>query len=521
MRRILLALSILVFLRPTLSGQSTIHPLTTILEVEPVGSGIGLGAGVLGLGDINNDGKPDFAVSAGNIKKTFIYFGGQAVLDSAPDVIIKGGGPMARGDLNGDGRMDLVVATRETLLVYYGKTPSPIALDTVPDLIITGEGVTDGFANSFAVGDLDHDGFDDLAVAHSTFRGAGKVYVYLGRTNPSSMYDYSAVGDTLTSGYGWNIRVADVNGDGIADLAISSDDYTRGFQAIDIFYGRSGWTFSKDRYNQRLDSRKLGLNNLSWFNLVDVNGDGKADISFNWDRREYFLYGRSDSISTTPDLVLTNPDTNFYTGLYGPAVNIGDINYDGVRDFVLRGTQGGPAMCLIVYLGSSNRTPVPAAGRCRGFVDIGSAFQNVTDVGDVNGDGVNDFAACVPLNPLSSPQDGYFVVLSGDKTLTSVSEERTAAWNVERLSQNYPNPFNLQTNIQYTVPKRGAVVLIIYDSLGREVRRLVNEGKDPGTYTVVWGGNTVSGNVSSSGVYYYQLIVDGVTIGAKKLVLLK
>jgi len=60
MREILLSFSILIVLRTMLSAQSTIHPLTTILEVEPVGSGMVLGTGMLGLGDINNDGKTRF-----------------------------------------------------------------------------------------------------------------------------------------------------------------------------------------------------------------------------------------------------------------------------------------------------------------------------------------------------------------------------------------------------------------------------------------------------------------------------
>ena len=48
------------------------RPLPTVMEVEYVNSNYALGTGMLGLGDINNDGKPDFAVSAGNIGKTFM-----------------------------------------------------------------------------------------------------------------------------------------------------------------------------------------------------------------------------------------------------------------------------------------------------------------------------------------------------------------------------------------------------------------------------------------------------------------
>jgi endo-1,4-beta-xylanase len=75
------------------------------------------------------------------------------------------------------------------------------------------------------------------------------------------------------------------------------------------------------------------------------------------------------------------------------------------------------------------------------------------------------------------------------------------------LYQNYPNPFNPATVIRYAI--RGArgwglgtsyVRLVVFDLLGREVAVLVNELKQPGTYTVTWDAGGVA-----SGVYFYRL----------------
>lgn len=83
------------------------------------------------------------------------------------------------------------------------------------------------------------------------------------------------------------------------------------------------------------------------------------------------------------------------------------------------------------------------------------------------------------------------------------------------LDQNYPNPFNPKTVIEFRVGSREPVELKVCDVLGREVATLVNEVKQPGTYTVQWNAASVS-----SGVYYYR-IEAGDFVASKKLLLLK
>ncbi len=83
------------------------------------------------------------------------------------------------------------------------------------------------------------------------------------------------------------------------------------------------------------------------------------------------------------------------------------------------------------------------------------------------------------------------------------------------LAQNYPNPFNPSTTIKYELPNASMVRLSVYDILGREVSVLVNEVKQPGTYTVEWDASK-----QASGVYFCQCRA-GNFVDVKKLVLLK
>jgi membrane-bound inhibitor of C-type lysozyme len=88
------------------------------------------------------------------------------------------------------------------------------------------------------------------------------------------------------------------------------------------------------------------------------------------------------------------------------------------------------------------------------------------------------------------------------------------------LMQNYPNPFNPETIIDYQVPARGQVELVIYNMLGQKIRTLVNENKPAGTYNVLWNGKDDSGNRVATGIYIYQLRGTNALI-TKKMMLIK
>jgi len=83
------------------------------------------------------------------------------------------------------------------------------------------------------------------------------------------------------------------------------------------------------------------------------------------------------------------------------------------------------------------------------------------------------------------------------------------------LSQNYPNPFNPSTNIKFNVPFDGHVTLIVYDVLGNEVRRVLDNFLKAGAYNGGFDGSDLA-----SGVYYYRLAA-GEYSDVKKMTLIK
>lgn len=88
------------------------------------------------------------------------------------------------------------------------------------------------------------------------------------------------------------------------------------------------------------------------------------------------------------------------------------------------------------------------------------------------------------------------------------------------LEQNYPNPFNPETNIAYHIPKLSNIKLIVYDSIGREIRTLVNTTQLAGSYEVRWNGKDDFGNKVSSGIYFYSFKSDDFK-ATKRMLLIK
>jgi sugar lactone lactonase YvrE len=68
------------------------------------------------------------------------------------------------------------------------------------------------------------------------------------------------------------------------------------------------------------------------------------------------------------------------------------------------------------------------------------------------------------------------------------------------LYQNYPNPFNPSTTIEFDIPEKTNVKLIIYDILGREVETLIDKELEPGKYKI----NYTATNLPT-GIYFYTL----------------
>ncbi|MEJ2506843.1 MAG: T9SS type A sorting domain-containing protein, partial [Ignavibacteriaceae bacterium] len=127
-----------------------------------------------------------------------------------------------------------------------------------------------------------------------------------------------------------------------------------------------------------------------------------------------------------------------------------------------------------------------------------------------------------PLGVFAAQNNDATVVLVGwGKIFDKINESTTDVKNegkqpeTFKLFQNYPNPFNPTTRIQYSIASKQFVSLRVYDSLGKEVKILVNAERPAGTYEV----NFTSKDLPS-GTYFYK-IKAGDFVQTKKMILLR
>jgi hypothetical protein len=286
----------------------------------------------------------------------------------------------------------------------------------------------------------------------------------------------------------------------IQDMYMTSDsDYVYIRIVIDPSGTFSGqWTaYTNDPvFELQFDTHLESQQGLSWGNWWFLGGDYKINL---------------------PDIY--NPDNPKsetalwkFTGDYEGA----EESYDSV----------GTVMATV----NSNDNEIEVA-ISRSLLMAGSDIRPfIYSVGDENWDNEEYFPNDLPDE---GQQPAYvvnyqFVEATGAANFMVVPDPTAIGHNVGSstptnfvLHQNYPNPFNPSTNIAFALPVAQKVSVVVFDVLGRKVSTLVNnERLNAGTNVVTWNGTNETGNLVSSGIYFYEVRSDDFN-ATKKMVLMK
>jgi hypothetical protein len=126
--------------------------------------------------------------------------------------------------------------------------------------------------------------------------------------------------------------------------------------------------------------------------------------------------------------------------------------------------------------------------------------------------------------------DAAFTNVAMSASVMAATEDGTVAQAISEaiesvptqfvVAQNYPNPFNPSTSIQFGLPDPAHVAVTIYNMLGQQVARLLDQSMTAGYHQVRWEGTTDSGIPVGGGVYVYRVTAGDKTL-VRKMILLK
>jgi hypothetical protein len=494
-------------------------------------------------GDYDNDGDLDLLITGlapGSTSKIYrndsgvftdIYAGLQGVYYSS----------VAWGDYDNDGDLDVLIAG---LTMQFGDIITKVYRNDSGSFTEINSQLPGINFGSVDWGDYDNDGDLDILICGYSYLPTVVSRVY--RNDAGSFSDIYAglpeVNGFRTGSWG------DFDNDGDLDILLSGGGGT-------IIYRNDSGSFNY------YDSGIIGLRDASakW---CDFDNDGDLDVSVCGNTGSYPDY--------IPVMILYNNEIGEFVdikqefhGIYDGSIDWGDYDNDGDLDLMLTGnTDSGlisklfrndisklnipPALpenlqtttngsevtftwdkssddhtpqeglTYNIYIGSSSNTEDVFSG----MSDLSNGFRKIAREGNTQQnnswtiknlpDGTYYWSVQAIDHCFSGSEFAPEVIL----LFTGIEQEHFPMKN--SLFQNYPNPFNPVTNISYSLKSISDVDLNIYNIKGELVKNLVRSEQSPGNYNVKFDAENLS-----SGIYFYDLKIKGVTVGNKKMIIMK
>jgi hypothetical protein len=230
-------------------------------------------------------------------------------------------------------------------------------------------------------------------------------------------------------------------------------------------------------------------------------------IPFADDYRNPYAEARVGTLSTGDGI--SGYGFHVATGAYHISAenNRAEMAFDARRNSASPIAYAQPAI-LVSSLGASDDQLHIELSQDNGiqFEELPPSWYNLTtsaeseELGDANRRLLQLFCSI----PATATGDSAWILRVYSNT-TGINEKAERIPNNIQLRQNYPNPFNPSTIITYQLSTFSTVRLMIYDMLGRQIKKLVDSHQNAGGHSVAWNATDERSIPVSPGVYFCRL----------------
>jgi hypothetical protein len=329
------------------------------------------------------------------------------------------GSELTSGDFNDDGYSDIAVNGDSFVdrlhgtwifkaYIFFGGPQ----FDTIPDVVISSD-TTWGFIRVKCIGDINGDGFEDLALGSQRGPdGYGRVYIFLGGNPMDTICDFQIRGPDYASLFGQAISSGDVNGDSYSDLIVGAYGaaprpgyYDMG--QVYIYFGSPDFNVSPDVLLNGGHDGQYEHFGITVGSGGDVNNDGKEDVIIGADQYGYsswgdgriYIYLGGNPMDTIYDVAMTGEGSNQSLGWYGVDLltNVNGFDYAvfGCRFWPYGFPREGPGKVYVLF-GGNPMDSIPDIWMI-GRVDSSGLGECTATAGDMNMDGYDEIISGAPL----------------------------------------------------------------------------------------------------------------------------
>jgi hypothetical protein len=359
--------------------------------------------------------------------------------------------------------------------------------------------------NNMAFGDFDNNGKTDCAFTTPSVEDTTMFAIAEYRdsiNNFEEVFSYSSIFESDISG----IAIGDFDLDGKTELVISSGPGN-------VFVIEN---IGENQYSI-VNQFPFPVHNTYMQTATnDIDGNGKPEFWIGGQDYEngITVFQCYEFDGDNNYQVVAYIELRYLVSLFNEYIQAVDMDDDGKEELII---SIGNDILILKFGGYPNNHQYKLW-----YVKHGEATQPAagfypTAVADLDGDGKKDLL--IPMEKYTPwITYAFSYILRRDGT-SSIEFSETNNFFLEEYIKSYPVPFNSFSSIRFAILDESLVKIKVYNSLGKEIKTLLEEQLSPGEYNIQWEARDRYGSPLPSGIYLISLQTKNVVKTIKTILL--